>query len=454
MSVSYKPASRSSSTPSLHALLVQKPSELAATLQDSISIQLPQKPSTLVSSNIQFQRKRNLSMSSLKLSDIFSRGEDDAEPKDAQFVGSRNFVANNSRSQFEKRLRSPNTSQRSLTRSFNLSREEKPSLMIKTRDLLDRSSLIAKPVRSSQIFSEQRYSNVSSVTTALESRNEKINLNHLKMKETERLYQNAASALQNNFVTSGQDKKNSSESDKTAQSTFKESFAQNSRFVKKPKSVDGKGRRHCQPITNADITQSLQKIPLSKPISTNFATISRNSAEVQSAVKNRTKPESKAPVISDEDKDFMSFLKKLNEDQIPHQAEKIPEKMQVHKTLEQEPYEQFKEEINFLFNAEEKPAPTFELECAENEVKNHYNDRKVGLKQPVLPVIEKKRLAYMKSVVPIEEEDESTRRSLAPSTRTKDSGSWKNSSVGRRGDEFVGVLERLLTSSRKSISDI
>ena len=70
-------------------------------------------------------------------------------------------------------------------------------------------------------------------------------------------------------------------------------------------------------------------------------------------------------------------------------------------------------------------------------------------KSALLSTIERKKIIYSKSIVPIQEEDESTKRTLIPSLERK--GSWREAVMGGKVEEdFKDGLEKLLDSSRKT----
>ena len=152
-------------------------------------------------------------------------------------------------------------------------------------------------------------------------------------------------------------------------------------------------------------------------------------------IKKGSMSEQASPRNDEDDGNFLDLIKRINQDVRPivdYKSMFVAEKAKI-------------TDAERIGTGAEKGA---------NEKENLRKSRREGLKNMINPTLEKKRLVYMKSIVPIEEEDESTRRSLIPSTGTKDSGNWKNALMREKTDEFHDVLEKLLDSARKSMDEI
>lgn len=149
---------------------------------------------------------------------------------------------------------------------------------------------------------------------------------------------------------------------------------------------------------------------------------------------------------STEEDNFLELIRSINKHQSPPKREKDIEKVVILTEPDAETLGSYHEteQHSVLEVSQEDKQKIISLR----------KQRRENAKNQTLPVLEKKRLTYMKFVIPIQEVDENTRRSEIESASTKESEMRKITSPSTVGktESFVDVLEKMLSSNRRTLN--
>lgn len=432
------PTTKTRSSKLLHGIMgARRQSEAAAASHEVQNLLIPQKPAENQPNRVYAKRNRNLSISLAKPSDLHDESPCHEVKESINFEGFKT-VKFERRPSIQNRVKPP------------ISRAEKGHSLTNLTHL-ETSTNTTTGDSSDVIHLPKRVSNSSHgkrpVVTPIRT-SDSENMKVVRPYNAARLLERRLSATNSVAQTVKHTFNTSTEKDALEVSSFKNSFTNNANLAQKEEG-QFKLRLPTKSFYNIKALQNSNS-PLNQPVLNNFLSKPNISAAASlKHVSKLTQPDPPLPTLDDES-NFIQLIRSINQTQTFTPQEK-PQSMKFNEKTNGASLQITIEPTEPPRMVEDKQVLKEDLEEGPNNLRKERRER---MKLQTFPAIEKKRLAYMKSVVPIQEEDESTRRStVVPSTGTKDRESWKTMLGSERIEEFSDVLERLLDSSRRSKPD-